>query len=315
MTRPLEATEVIRKAEIAFLSFSKSMEVNVKELETQIDRGNGALASLEVRTNDVGQNLEHFTTEASSKIAGWQAHFSNDQTNRAEEHSTAQIDRETRFNQLLSEWTETAQTQANEIQAKHSDELKSVLSSFEERGKIAMQDVDEKHQSVLEIHKLVGRDSVAGGYQTSAGHEKAAADRWRNISMVALLTTIFWLCFKYWIGFEQSTSGEINWPDVLTAASLTAILLLTAGYTSKQSKMHRENEKQMRSFALETKALDPFMASLGPNEQSEIKAELIRRMFGQQHARQSEKSKRTDDDTIKTFVEKLSDSLTKKLGS
>ena len=44
--------------------------------------------------------------------------------------------------------------------------------------------------------------------------------------------------------------------------SLTAVLLYGAAYSAQQSTKHRNNEKRARWFALEIKAIDPFISSL-----------------------------------------------------
>lgn len=184
-----------------------------------------------------------------------------------------------------------------------------MLSSSTKTVESVLDDVRQKHEAILEIHKLVGRDSVAGGYQTSAGEERTEANRWRWISLACLAAAVNWLGIKYWTGFAQATNGGFNWPETITASSLTAVFLVAAGYTSRQSKLHRDNEKLLRSYALETKALDPFIASLPEKDQQAIKAELVRRMFGQQNAASPSTRGKGDDASVKTLVDRLPDAL------
>lgn len=309
MARPVEVRDVIKQAEDAFSSFTVSMEMSDQRVKQRIEETNASLDTLNQSFSDLEGQFENVSNSADEKLSEWQTEFTEHQTTRLEEYSSAQVDREGQFNELLSGWKEAVEAQTKDITAKHSAQLGSLIGNFETKGETALKDVDEKHQAVLEIHKLVGRDSVAGGFQTSAGEEQQAADLWRNISMVALVGAIIWLAFKYWIGFEQISGGGINWAEIITASSLTAILLITAGYASKQSKMHRDNEKQFRSYALETKALDPFMANLDIDDQKKIKAELIRRMFGQQHAQMPRNVTKIDESTVKTLAESVSDTV------
>lgn len=83
------------------------------------------------------------------------------------------------------------------------------------------------------------------------------------------------------MGFDLTPSGEVNWAEVVTAASLTLILLGAAGYAARQSKLHRETEQHMRWFALEIKAIDPFLSSLPSEQQNELKNQLSQKLFGQ----------------------------------
>ena len=260
---------------------------------------------VETKAEALETQLTDLAVAAEEKLSEWQADFTDRQTSRAEDHSEAEIERKKNFEELLSEWKDSVATQSAKITQTQTDKLQATLDHFIDSGGSVLKDMNEKHQSVLEIHKLVGRDSVAGGYQKSAGEESGAANLWRLISMTSLIAAIIWLGFKYWIGFEQTATGGVNWAEIITASSLTAIFLISAGYASRQSKMHRDNEKQFRSFALETKALDPFIANLDETVQKEIKAELVRRMFGQQHMHTSTRSVKIDESTVATSAESL----------
>ncbi len=309
MARPVESTELIKKAEDAFLSFAESMEAKASSTDTVFSKSEAALKALDEKAEALERQLDGLENTASEKLSEWQNDFTEKQTAHAQQHSDAQIERDTNFKELLSEWKQTVESERTKISDEQKDKLQATLDHFKETGEAVLSDVNEKHQSVLEIHELVGRDSVAGGYQKSAGEEKTEANRWRLISLGCLLAAIVWLVIKYSYGFERFDSGSINWPEIITAASLTALFLVAAGYTSRQSKIHRDNEKQLRSYALETKALDPFIASLEPAEQQTIKAELVRRMFGQQNAQQTGKSAQADDATVKTALENLPEAV------
>lgn len=306
MSRLPETREVIRHSEDAYELLSSSMDEFIRETRRKLEETDARNSGLENRSNELGHRLEILSADTEARLSEWQSDFTEKQTARAEEHSGAQIDRETKFEELLSEWRKQVENQHDAISKAQTDKLEALLNHFKQQGEVALDDIFEKHQAVLELHKLVGRDSVAGGYQSSAGEEKKEADLWRWISMGSLAVAVVWLGFKYWMGFEQNENGALSWANIITATSLTAILLVTAGYASRQSKMHRDNEKQMRSFALETKALDPFMASLEENEQRKIKAELIGRMFGQQYSQVSGGASVVDDGTLQTVADRFS---------
>ena len=310
MSRPQEAQESVSNAQKAFASFAASMEATANETDQRFTKHEAELAAVSEKAASLEQTLDGLDTSANDTLAEWQDDFTEKQTTRAQEHSDAQIERDTKFEELLTEWKTTVESQQAEIATKQTDKLQGTMDAFKAIGEETLADVKEKHASIREIHKLVGRDSVAGGYQTSAGEEKAEANRWRWISLACLAAAIIWLGFKYWSGFAATSGGGLNWPEIITASSLTAVFLVAAGYTSRQSKLHRDNEKLLRSYALETKALDPFIASLEKDEQQAIKAELVRRMFGQQNAIGRDKQVKLEEGSMKTIVGKVSDGVT-----
>jgi hypothetical protein len=138
-----------------------------------------------------------------------------------------------------------------------------------------------KHEAILGIHGLVGTDGVAGGYQKSANDERAAANLWRKISMGSISLAAIWIFIKYFLGFDLTPNGGINWAEAITATSLTVVLLGGAGYAARQSKLHRETEQQMRWFSLEVQAIDPFLSSLPIEQQNQLKNDLSQKLFGQ----------------------------------
>jgi hypothetical protein len=307
MSRPQESQEVITNAQEAFTSFTTSMELASNEAAERFAEQQKELASVKAKTIEIEQAINSIEKSASEKLAEWQSEYAEKQSARATEHSEAQIDRNAKFEEFLTSWKAKVETQHMEIGQKQDSKLQAQVDEFVEKMNTTLDDMRQKHEKVIEIHDLVGRDSIAGGYQRSADEEQKQANHWRYYSMGCILLTIIWLIAKYSTGFTTESGGHVNWPEIITASSLTAILIYSAGYTSRQSKMHRENEKLLRSYALETKALDPFIASLEKEEQQAIKAELVRRMFGQQNAAVQHKQVKLDEGSMKNLMDNISD--------
>lgn len=307
MSRPQESQEVITNAQKAFTSFMDSMELAKRKSEERFAEYQNELAAVSIKATGIEQAFNNIEKSANEKLAEWQSEYTEKQSARATEHSEAQIDRNAKFKEFLSDWNSKVENQHMEIGQKQDSKLQAQIDEFVKRMNTTLDDMRQKHEKVIEIHNLVGRDSIAGGYESSADKEQKQANRWRDYSMGCIGLTIVWLIVKYLTGFTIDSGGYVNWPEIITASSLTAILIYSAGYTSRQSKMHRENEKMLRSYALETKALDPFIASLEKEEQQAIKAELVRRMFGQQNATVQYKQVKLDEGSMRNIVDNISD--------
>lgn len=314
MTRPIESKKLINQAERASKSFSKAMERKANQTDERFAESQAAFEEFKAMVGRLEQQVSAIEAETTEKLANWQSAFVDAQTTRVEEHSNDQMERNSEFEKLVSTTKETVENLTSELANTNREKLLATVNHYEEVGDRLVLDMKEKHKSVLELHGLVGRDSVAGGYQKNATEEQAAANRWRVLSMLSLVLAVIWLGTKYFLGFEPSETGEFNWAEIVTASSITAIFLLAAGYSSRQSKLHRDNEKQMRWFALETKALDPFIASLDVPEQKAIKAELVRRMFGRQQNSGIEKSSKIDEGTLKTIADRLGETVRDTVG-
>ena len=78
-------------------------------------------------------------------------------------------------------------------------------------------------------------------------------------------------------------------------------------YASKQSQAHRQSERRTRSFALEVKAIDPFIKSLGIDDQKELKKELSQRLFGQKIEDDVSTDAKADIGQLESVIHKISD--------
>ena len=101
----------------------------------------------------------------------------------------------------------------------------------------------------------------------------------------------------------------MGWAQILTAFSLTGVLLFGAAYGAQQSARHRANERQACWFALELKAIDPFIHSLAEEDQRALKKALSDRLFG--HARDlgSPESALDDHHVLKLLTKSVVDLL------
>ena len=93
-----------------------------------------------------------------------------------------------------------------------------------------------------------------------------------------------WVIFKGQLGFGVATGDEIDWAMIITTISVTAVAFVAAQFASRQSRLHRVNEQRLRWFALEVKAIDPFISSLPPQMQQALKMQLSQRLFAQDRA-------------------------------
>ncbi|WP_278922588.1 hypothetical protein [Pseudophaeobacter profundi] len=314
MSRPQEAKEAIQNAQDAFGSFAYSMETTANESDERFTKHEAELASVGKKVATLMQALNELDASANDKLTEWQDDFTEKQTTRAEEYSTAQIEREKKFAINLKEQQEKFDQERTDTLAKQQAHFDTAFQDFKKSAGSANKDIHEKQETIRKLHDLVTDETVTGGYHKSARDEGKAANFWRLSSIGCLLITAIWLGLKVKSGFAPLEGGGVNWPDVIAASSLTAIFLYAAGYTSRQSKMHRDNETLLRSYALETQALDPFIASLDSKEQQAVKAELVRRMFGQQNANGTKEPTKLDDGTVKTLVDKVSDTVSDVVG-
>jgi hypothetical protein len=277
---PPDAAKTVRSIEEAYSQFCKAIETAEQNFEARLAEGEGSLVEIQDGLSAHKKALENLKAHSDEAFSEWQNEFGEAQNSRAEEFSSAQIQRGEKFDETIREVRAKSETETKDISAKHNERLKSVFDKYMQDVEARLDDMKAKHTAILEIHGLVGTDGVAGGYQKTATDEQKAANTWRIVAMVSLGLAAAWLLLKFCLGIGETSTGGINLGELVTASSLTLVLLVAAGYASTQSKTHRDLEQQMRWFSLEVKAIDPFLSSLEDADQKELKKQLSERLFG-----------------------------------
>ncbi|MCA0996302.1 hypothetical protein [Alloyangia pacifica] len=141
-------------------------------------------------------------------------------------------------------------------------------------------DSEEKHARILELYGLVAHDSVTGGHKNIADREYESATRWRFAAIGLITVTIIWLFYALFCLTPLVEPERAFWLQVAKSVSVTGLLISFSVYASRQSALHRINERRARSFFLQVQAFDPFVSSLPVEDRNKLKQELSARIFG-----------------------------------
>lgn len=307
LARPPEASRTVRSIEEAYNGFCKAIEKAEQDFEVRLSESEGSLVEIQDGLAEHKKALENLKTQSDQAFSEWQNEFGEAQNSRSEEFSAAQIKRSEKFDETMREIRTKSEAETKDISTKHNERLKSAFDTYTKDAQERLEDMKAKHAAILEIHGLVGTDGVAGGYQKTATDEHEAANTWRKVAMGSLGLAAGWLALKFYLGFGSASAGGLNWAELVTAGSLTLVLLAAAGYASRQSKTLRDLEQQMRWFSLEVKAIDPFLSSLEDADQKELKKQLSERLFGKDRTANQPRKSGVDVGAYK----ELSDSILK----
>lgn len=309
LAKPIKVKESVKSIESAIDSFCQTVSDRQREIERGLEDISRKLSLLADRSAQIEVDFDNLRRDLSISISNWQSEHTAAQSDRAELFSKSQIERSNKYDETLRDWNSKLEKDVREVVTTYSDKLTTEFTIFNKHVEEMLLDMNSKHEAIRAIHGLVGTDGVAGGYQKSATDEKKSANNWRATSVAFLVAAAAWLLTKYLLGFETTWFGRINWPELMTAASLTLVLLAGAGYAARQSKIHRTNEHQMHWFALEVKAIDPFISSLPIDEQHTLKTQLSEKLFGKDRQTTTPDRQDLDLSVLKTLNDHLSSLL------
>ena len=336
MSRQPEASNAIRGVEEAYETFAKAVEKSKKEFQKVAHKKAAELTDLKAKTDALDQSLASLKSATDTQIATWQKEFTEAQTSRIEEHSQSQISRNKDYEAALEQFRTTTDSDRAETTKKHDTEFKNAFDTYVQDVNEKTGDIETKHKEILKLHGLVTTDGVAGGYKKGADGEWWSATIWSGISMLCYAIILGWVLFKGKLGFGIATpktavsvgvpdsansaettsitetvgvafSSGIDWPLIATTISITAVALVAAQFAGRQSRLHRMNEQRLRWFSFEIAAIDPFISTLKPDQQLEIKRQLTEKLFGQDRVIEdrSKVTKGVDAETLKNITEAL----------
>jgi len=311
MVGPLASLSIFRG-----LTRSDDIQIDIKRIESQIDevsdflsrKKNESLDRLQELNDEVDysrkvlddleKQVESRRSEVNSQMSKWQEQFSESQEKRLSYFSGIVEKAEQDFLSEKREVLDNAESEFNRHATHLSDRSKDILA-----------DSESKHKAILELYGLAAGDTVGGGYQKTADEEGGKANNWRRLSIVFVVLTAGWLLYVYGHPPIDSDPQSVVWARLITVFSMSAVLLGGAVFSARQSNRHRDDEKRSRWFALQVKAIDPFLSSLERSEQSRIKSALSEKMFSNGVDQSGDRKPVRSDYLSEDFVVRVVDTL------
>ena len=304
-----ETTKPLKGLEKSLDEFADAISSKKEKLESDIDQASSTLGKQNERLNELSDSITAKQQETATLLATWQEQHSNAQNKRDTDFAADQKVRTDTFAAWKKEVETDATTQVKELIKNSDAKLSSGQQEFDDKISSFIQNAENKHAAILELYELVAGDSVASGYLQSAENDKKQANFWRWAAILFIVSTAVWTGYSYITDTGIGAGGEILWGKILKAFSVTGVLLFGAAYSAKQSNFHRQNETQARWFALEVKAIDPFISSLSEEDQKALKNKLSDRLFAQQHKTVEKDGSIMDEHAFGTIVKGITDIL------
>ncbi|MGY5537713.1 hypothetical protein [Vibrio brasiliensis] len=247
------------------------------------------LSSLEEEKDELESTIENRRLEVDQQISQWQQLFSEAQEKRSEN-----------YQDWKNSIAQNIGSSNKELINKTESKLEELESDTVTRLSRLSEESQQKHNRIQELYELASGDSISGGYAQTAKEESDQANLWRKISLGFIVVTVIWLLSAFGLyssgelhtvdsSIEQSTEiasdsiktrvASLDWSRYLLTFSITGVLLFGAGYAGQQSTKHRDEARRTQRFALQVKALDPYISSLPEGEQINIKKSLTEKFF------------------------------------
>ena len=301
LSKSVPIDERIDLVQELFDKFKDNVDGESGRFEASLAKNSATLSELSATASRLEDEYTDLSQQVSQSKSQWQEQFAVEQAARHTEFTGDQTARQTEFSEAQAGWLSEFTAWFSEYKAKSDSDAIKAQTAFQQSIDQYLAAAVEKHDKILELHGLVAGDAVTAGYLGDGKKEREAANFWRWASLSFILLTVCWLGLSYSLPFLGVKHGGEIWEVLVRTASLTGVLLLGAGYAARQSKLHRDQERKARWFGLEVKSFDPFISSLGPEEQKALREKLADRLFGQKDDHVPVKEAHLDSDMLKTL--------------
>jgi hypothetical protein len=244
---------------------SLTVRAQLDELRTQaqadVESRNEAVASFDQHHSEITGRLDEAVRRMDAAIGQF-----------SEQFTAAQAERVERFGQELEE----ARTQLRAA----GESLLQLGTQQQEIQKADAQEHLDRLSGILdkanEVYKVLGETVAAGHYGTVADEQKSAADHWRLVAVGAGALAVIAACVGL---FLSSRFAPFDAEHTTLKFGVSLGLLALAGYCAQQSSDHRQRERIARELQVALATVDPYIATLDPPDQAEIRLALARRAF------------------------------------
>lgn len=301
ITKRPEIAEHVKRLERSLDELTKDILDKKKLLENEILKISELSKFQREQTENLSKSVDARRQEANSLISRLQTQYFDEQSKRNNIFIEDQRKRTNAFTSWKSDFEKQTKTHIDQLITISSEKSTAEQKKFSDKISSLIKDAEDKHRRILELYGLVASDSVALDYSKNAENEKMRADIWNVATLVFILGAAGWFFLLYIMN-----STDFSLERIITTSSITIILLFGAAYSSKQSSLHRENEKRARWVSLDVKAFDPFIESLPEKERNNLKKEISERLFGQQY-KNTEKETPVRDEHIFKVIKDIVD--------
>ena len=281
----LKSARIAREVdvEVASSSFELFAEATKREYDKISASTSAGLAKIDSATAEiatVSDKAKAIESAINAKLSELESRSNSLITQQSTDFSTAQSKRQTDFLDLFASVRTEADQKSKAIFLDLNGTIEKAQKSTDEKVSALLHEAEEKHKAILELYNLSAKDSVSGGYQSFADREYSSAEFWRYVTIGSAVVALLWVGASYFYFTPGDEPDRVFWIKLAKSVSITALLLSIAVYASRQSTLHRFNERRARTFSLQVQAFDPFIASLPGDMQDRLKEEMSKRIFG-----------------------------------
>lgn len=208
------------------------------------------------------QWLHRVVAEESKSVENLQATIAAEQTKIAEQVK--------RLDEALNNQNNTFMSRVEEWKQESDRAAASILT----RGEEHLAKLGEMEGQSRNLVDATSRHTITAEYGNYARNQEKAAFWWSAGAVAAAIVGFLYLA-SVLTGVQDTTVSE-----TIIKATVSSLVVLGAGFMSRESSGHRKEARDARRTQLDLNALDPFLTKLDEDEANDLRREFAQKIFG-----------------------------------
>ncbi|WP_461169608.1 hypothetical protein [Arthrobacter sp. Z1-15] len=221
-----------------------------------------ALTSHRSFLGETVQWLHGAVADERQSVEGLQTVITAEQTKIAEQVK--------RLDEALNNQNNTFMSRVEEWKQASDRAAASILT----RGEEQLAKLDEMEGQSRNLVDATSRHTITAEYGIYARNQERAAFWWSAGAVAAAIGGFLYLSFVL-TGVHDATVSE-----TIIKATVSSLVVLGAGFMSRESSGHRKEARDARRTQLDLNALDPFLTKLDEDEANDLRREFAQKIFG-----------------------------------
>jgi enamine deaminase RidA (YjgF/YER057c/UK114 family) len=186
----------------------------------------------------------------------------------------AQDERQAAFDEVQEELKTNAASVVTELKTSFEE----TVTSLTENSEVVLAEVKARRDEVVKLYGVITNTATTGAFRDEAEDQKRDADRWRRIAVVfGALAAVAAVGAVVLAALSPETATSTS--AIVGKITVTLAAAGVAAYAGRQSGRHRRREEEAKRLELELVAFPPFIDSLEPEQQREVRKDFAERAF------------------------------------
>lgn len=264
------------------IAFRRSVGQHIRNVQDEISLIRSGVDDATKQMQGITLSIDKQKQRIDKIVTDYQEQFSTGEQSRRESFTSAEENRGKHFfeseekrQQQFEDGFVKRKTDMDEIVAAAVLDARTLTEMFERKGEEVIRRLNDYKDEAQNLVGVIGTTGIIHGYQAVANDQAKSARLWERLTVGCMGLLVSFGLYAFWLAHQEN----FNWHFLAARAMAVIPLGVFAAYVAHKAEQHRQIERESRKKELELAAINPYLATLPPDTQYEVKRILAERFF------------------------------------